>query len=239
MPLAFVMVLLLVVALGLVQAWTIWFLKREVQRLEFRLGEALDDEDLLEFQERLRALLTQAKETARGLVDTVDKRKQAFDQILERAKDAEKSLALRLLAKSAADSVKPLPKPQVKLEMKPASRREPKVDSKPKSAKPATANASKPPLKAAPVSGKAAIKSDAVAKDPVKPAPKEEISPLADAGRRFDPIRASLPAAGRYQKIYDLSDRGLAVEQVAKQSGMLAGEVELILNLRRKAPPID
>jgi hypothetical protein len=41
-------------------------------------------------------------------------------------------------------------------------------------------------------------------------------------------------AASRYQAIYDLADEGLNHEQIAKRAGILPGEVNLILNLRKK-----
>jgi len=183
MPLVFLIVAVLVLGLGLVQVWTVWFLKREIQRLEFRLNESLDDEDLVEFQDRLKALLKQAKETADGLVSSADQRRETLEKSLEKAKQAEKSLALRILAQTAGAA-----SGKVKLEPKPP-------------VKTPTRSAPEPPAKTG-------------AKAVPKPMPK-----------------------ARYFKIYDLADRGLSLEQIAKRSGLLSGEVELILNLRREGPP--
>jgi hypothetical protein len=206
MPLVFLIVAVLVLGLGLVQAWTIWFLKREVQRLEFRLNESLDDEDLVEFQDRLKALLNQTKETADDLVSTVDERRETLEKSLEKAKQAEKSLALRIVAQTAStvSKLKPETKPAVKT-----------------------------PSRSVP---------EAPAKAAAKPVPKA--APAAPAGngrdgkdRRTYLVRPQAPMEARYQKIYDLADQGLSLEQIARRSGLLAGEVDLILNLRREGPP--
>ncbi|HTB22120.1 MAG TPA: hypothetical protein VK914_05400 [bacterium] len=226
MPLVFLIVAILVLALGLVQAWTIWFLKREVQRLEFRLGEALDDEDLMEFQERLRALLSQAKETASGLAQSVDQRRESLEKSLEKAKLAEKSLALRILSKSAADAAKPGPKAdpgtgrQVKEKAKPTAKAQAGPKAKPASAGPSKAVNAGPGRVSAP-------RTDDPAPEGKQPEPE---------ARRPSVSKSALPTASRYQKIYDLADQGLNLEQISKESGVLAGEVDLILNLRRKEP---
>ena len=54
------------------------------------------------------------------------------------------------------------------------------------------------------------------------------------AARRSYLVRPASGAPARYQKIYDLADQGLNREQIAKNAGILPGEVDLILNLRRK-----
>jgi hypothetical protein len=202
MPLIFLIVAVLVLGLGLVQVWTVWFLKREIQRLEFRLNESLDDEDLVEFQDRLKALLKQAKETADGLVSSADQRRDSLEKSLEKAKQAEKSLALRILAQTAgaaAGKVKAEPKPPTKTP-------------------PHTAPA--PPAKAGTKVGP-------------KPLPAARRD---DKARRSYLVRPPAPEP-RYQKIYDLADQGLSLEQIAKHSGLLSGEVDLILNLRHEGPP--
>lgn len=243
MPLVLLIAALLVLGLGLVQAWTIWFLRREVQRLEFRLGEALDDEDLLEFQERLRGLLAEAKAAGGALAEAVDRRKEAFDLSLEKAKQAEKSLALRILAKTASEAVAA----QAKAPAKPATKSAPSAD--PAAAK--VRAASKPETGAAKPSSKSGAKGKTApapvpARGAAPPAPKSgslngSVPPEPqDAAEGLDGHRSYLvrpPATtARYQKVYELADQGLGLEQIAKQSGLLAGEVDLILNLRPQKP---
>ena len=202
MPLVFLIVAVLVLGLGLVQVWTVWFLKREVQRLEFRLNESLDDEDLVEFQDRLKALLKQAKDTADRLVSSADQRRETLEKSLEKAKQAEKSLALRIVAQTASAASN-------------------KVKAEPK------AQAKTPPR--------------SVPEPPAKAGAKAAPKPLPETGRdekarRSYLVRPQAPES-RYQKIYDLADQGLSLEQIAKHSGILSGEVDLILNLRREGPP--
>ena len=104
MLLALSLALLFVFALGLVQAWTIWYLRRQIERLDARIGEALDDEDLLEFQERLQGLLVQTRETAAELTDSVDKRREALEASLERVQEAQRTLALKALERALSTS---------------------------------------------------------------------------------------------------------------------------------------
>jgi hypothetical protein len=238
MSLVLLIAALLVLGLGLVQAWTIWFLKREVQRLEFRLGEALDDEDLLEFQERLRGLLAEAKAAAEALAEAVDRRKEAFDLSLEKAKQAEKSLALRILAKTASEAVAA----QAKAGPKPAAKSAPAVEavaakvkaaSKPEAA--ATKPSAKPAPRAKPVPARGAASRAPIKLKPASSDPQEPKDGADLDGHRSYLVRPEAPTA-RYQKIYELADQGLGLEQIAKQSGLLAGEVDLILNLRPKKP---
>jgi hypothetical protein len=63
-----------------------------------------------------------------------------------------------------------------------------------------------------------------------------EARELAEARRTYLVRHQAGPAPSRYQKIYDLADQGLNREQIAKQADLLPGEVDLILNLRRKGP---
>lgn len=223
MPLVFLIVAVLVLGLGLVQVWTVWFLKREIQRLEFRLNESLDDEDLVEFQDRLKALLKQAKETADGLVSSADQRRETLEKSLEKAKQAEKSLALRILAQTAGAA-----SGTVKVEPKLPAKTPPHAAPEP----PAKAGAKGGPktLPAALGPSKAGRPMDG--RDGEGPSTKGR----DDKARRSYLVRPLAPEA-RYQKIYDLADQGLSLEQIAKHSGLLSGEVDLILNLRREGPP--
>jgi DNA-binding NarL/FixJ family response regulator len=64
-------------------------------------------------------------------------------------------------------------------------------------------------------------------------APTEAQSTAAEEARRYTSRpSAANPATNRYQRVYELSDQGLSREQIARESGILPGEVDLILNLR-------
>jgi len=54
--------------------------------------------------------------------------------------------------------------------------------------------------------------------------------------KRPESIEAE-PADPRYTRIYELADQGLSAVEIAQQVGQTAGEVELILNLRRGKRP--
>ncbi|HTA16809.1 MAG TPA: hypothetical protein VK786_03600 [bacterium] len=223
MPLVFLIVAVLVLGLGLVQVWTIWFLKREVQRLEFRLNESLDDEDLVEFQDRLKALLKQAKETADRLVSSADQRRETLEKSLEKAKQAEKSLALRIVAQTASAASN-----KVKAEAKPPAKAPPRSAPEPPPAKAA--------LKSGTKAGPATPGSPKTLPFDGRDGEGTASKGRDDKARRSYLVRPQAPEA-RYQKIYDLADQGLSLEQIAKHSGLLSGEVDLILNLRREGPP--
>jgi hypothetical protein len=115
--------------------------------------------------------------------------------------------------------------------------------AKPKSAKapqkgPAKAKAGPPPAKPpVPLSRELRPAPEATSIE-VEPqaAPAAESDAEREERSRSYLVRSSAPAApvSRHQKIYDLSDQGLTREQIAKEAGVLAGEVDLILNLRPK-----
>lgn len=215
MELGIVIVALLVIGLGLVQAWTVWYVKREVARLDHRLDESLDDEDLLQFQERLQGLLAQTKDAGLDMVSAVDRRQAALERALEKVREAELKLAARaeLLGK-AADA---------------AALRTAKLDQE----EPPRAKAARPTRQVAKVKTPA----------PPTPAPKVELPEPAKADETAEEqaernrtylVRSATPAPSRHQKIYDLSDQGLSREQIARETDTLPGEVDLILNLRPK-----
>ena len=225
MALALITAGLLVLGLALVQVWTIWYLRREVRRLEFRLSESLDDEDLLEFQVRLQGLLVQVRETAAELVDGVDKRRESLAKSIEKANEAEKNLALRTLERAALEARSGGAKTQEAQARAKASK--PLPHPKPESAPPKAApQAARQGTVASPASGGRPSKAESA-----EEAEAREDREAADARRSY--LVRPPAAPPRYQKIYDLADQGLSREQIARQAGLLPGEVDLILNLRR------
>lgn len=200
MGLGLIIVGLLVLALALVQAWTIWMLRREVARLEHRLSEALDDEDLLEFQDRLQGLLNQVREAGLDAVENVDRRQQALEEVLNRAHalELEYEDLLSKPGKAASAGRKPAGAPR-------------KAAASP-SAKPSPVRSQQNAYR---------LESQSAA--------EEQVPRKVQAAR--NPV---VPT--RNQRVYDLADQGLNREQIAKSAGLLPGEVELILNLRRQKP---
>jgi hypothetical protein len=214
MALSLILLGLLLVGLGFFQAWTVWLLKREVARLEQRLDESLDDQDLLDFQERLQDLLKQARSTGAEMVETVARRQDALEKTLVLVKDAEAKLVAR--AQVLTQSAEALAQRTEKLQQAPAGKPAKKAVPKPK-----PVDAAVPPPAEAPEAQEEKERSYLV-----RPAPVTAPTPAP----------APSPAPSRHQKVYDLADQGLNRDQIAKESGILAGEVELILNLRPKRP---
>ena len=64
---------------------------------------------------------------------------------------------------------------------------------------------------------------------------------IRQADERIDVLKNLVPTsdeksrelASRYGEVYELADSGTSLGDIAKQTGMHAGEVELILSLRR------
>lgn len=206
MALAVLILALVVLGLGLAQVWTIWMLKREIARLEHRLGEALDDEDLVEFQDRLQGLLSQVREAGLDAVESVDRRQQALEEVLQRARALEMQIEDQMA----------LPRPAAAVSRKklPAARSSRELAAK--AALSRLAHAARPKAPREPQASTGSDSEDAVVRKTL-------------AGR-------SNPIPARNQRVYDLADQGLSREQIAKAGGVLPGEVDLILNLRRQKP---
>lgn len=215
MALTIITLSLLLIGLGLSQAWMLWYIKRETARLDHRLDESLDDQDLLDFQERLQDLLGQAREAGADMVKTVQQRQDALEKTLVLVREAEKNLVARaqILQKSADAIGKRAEKLKEEQLEKRARRTAPK-----KPAPPAFEAPSRP--ETAPIA-----EDDAEEAARVERSRSYLVRPSAAAGPA--PV-----AGGRHQKVYELSDQGLSRDQIAKESGILPGEVELILNLR-------
>lgn len=205
MGLTLIVLSLLLLGLGLFQAWMLWYVKRETARLDQRLDESLDDQDLLDFQDRLQGLIQQARSTGQDMVQTVERRQDALEKTLVLVREAEKNLVARaqILAKSAEAMVQ----------------RAEKLD---RSAVEISApEPAAPPVPAAivPVPPDERSRSYLVRPQPTIPAAPPPAVPPGRSGNRN-------------QRIYDLADRGLDRDQIARETGVLPGEVELILNLR-------
>jgi len=66
--------------------------------------------------------------------------------------------------------------------------------------------------------------------EPAAPAPDEPEGAGRDGGGEDDHDE-------RFREIYELADRGLSAAEISQRTGVLTGEVELILGLRGKRPP--
>lgn len=217
MALTVITLSLLLVALGLSQAWMLWYLRRQVSRLDQRLDESLDDQDLLDFQERLQDLMAQARESSGDMVRSVTQRQDALEKTLTLVREAEKQLVAR--AKLLEHNADAIAKRAEKLKAEVIEKKARRANARPE--RPAKAPGAPEPKPAhdaeqgAPETPKANEAARSYLVRP--PAPEREAGPAA---------------SGRHQRIYELSDQGLSRDQIAKESGVLPGEVELILNLR-------
>lgn len=222
MELAAILVILLLLSLALSQAWLLWFLRREVARLDHRVDESLDAEDLVEFQEQLQGLLEQVKDAGLELAQSLELRHSAVEKAVEECKDAELKLAGRLLAMDkladkmsqrlkqaeAASGAAPARAPQ-----RPAAKERARPEERPFPA---------------PSDGPPALPEAPKAETPPEPA--------ADAAARGRSYLSRPAVQPRHQRVYELADQGWSREQIAKEAGLLPGEVDLILNLRRQRP---
>jgi hypothetical protein len=238
MELGLTIIAFLIIGLGLFQGWMLWFIKREHARLDHRIDESLDAEDLVEFQERLQALLGQARDAGAELVQTLDKRGALVDKTVEKAREAEQKLFGRLQAmERLVDSVARHLEAAESRAAAPGGK-----SAKAKASKPAPKPARKP--MAAPPEPELDDEPEAPLVVELRPAPEPTAqASVAEESRRSYVLRPALgpvvaaAAPSRHQKIYDLADQGLSREQIAREAGVLAGEVDLILNLRRQRRP--
>ena len=208
-------VILLMLGMVIFQAWQLWFIKREVARLEQRIAESLDDQDLMDFQERLQGLLSETKDAGLSLVQSLERRQEGLNKVLAKAEEAEKRLGVRtqLLELAARELAKgPVAKaPEAKLRIAPKK-------AAPRKPAPSAIPAAETPK--APEAPKAVE------------APEAQNSAAEEARRYTSRPAAANGPSNRYQRVYELSDQGLTREQIARESGILPGEVDLILNLR-------
>ena len=152
------------------------------------------------------------------LVAVVGRRQEALEKSLTLAREAEKKIAARAqVLEKVAESI--------------ASRAEKLKDTPVKGAKKS--------LRAprGPVAGPKASLAGPQAETPLPGAPAPEpaedaAAPNRERGYFLRPSLAAPAPGSRLQKVYEAADRGLNREQIARETGMLPGEVELILNLR-------
>jgi hypothetical protein len=214
LALTFLFLFELVLGLLLLALWI--NLRDRMRLIEQRLGETLDEQDLLDFEERVGALLAQVREAGQSLAKDVEERRAALKedlskaaisegrlqsrtQTLERTKD---KLAAKLVEKALLQAKKPAAK-------KTAQKKNPE------------------PVK----SEKKAAGPSELPKGPQAPRPVK-MSYLSREFRAPEPRPPLEPAATRYLKVYQMADQGFHKEEIAKACGYLPGEVELILNLR-------
>lgn len=210
--LTFVFLIQLAMAAGLVWAWS--QMRAEMRRLEQKVAESLDEQDLMDFQDRLGLLLAQVKETGASIIAEIDRRRAGLEREGSRAREAEKRLASRIQAMEKAEDRLKMELEAIALDMAKKRPQESRKTSASKGPRPATAQPSQA-LEAPETNFKASYRI----REFRPPEPQAPVS----------------PTASRYLKVYELADKGLSKEIIAKESGYLPGEIELILNLRPKS----
>jgi hypothetical protein len=228
------LVVVLLLGLALSQAWLLWFLRREVARLDHRVDESLDAEDLIEFQEQLQGLLEQVKESGLELAQSLEIRHSAVGKAVEKARDAEQKLAVRLqamekVAERLTQRLKQAEQSAAALQAVPK-----KAGSKPKEPdqggrEDKAGGPAKPVAKTPPTLAQPPV-------PPQEPEPAPQLETAAEAAGRARSYLSRPAVQPRHQRVYELADQGWSREQIAKEAGLLPGEVDLILNLRRQRP---
>jgi hypothetical protein len=205
LALAFVFIFELILSLVLLWHWIT--MRDRLKKLDERLAESLDDQDLLDFQERVSGLLGEVREAGQSMASQIEQRRAALDREIARARETEKHLVHKIESFGREQE-----KAKAKFETWTLALGKKISRSRP------VARTSKP-LKLS------------------LPTPKTtEISPILK--RESRPAQAQvpqLPASTRYQKVYEMADQGFSRQEICKACGYLAGEVELILNLRPRA----
>ncbi|HXB97770.1 MAG TPA: hypothetical protein VNZ54_06925 [bacterium] len=229
MELAATLVVLLLLGLALSQAWLLWFLRREVARLDQRVDESLDAEDLVEFQEQLQGLLEQVKEAGLELAQSLEIRHAAVGKAVEKARDAEQKMAVRLQAmEKVADGMAQ--------RLKHAEEQAAAAGAIPRKANPKAKAPERPrpePKTGPTLEPKPAAPVDA---PPAAAEAAPQMETAAEAAGRARSYLSRPAVQPRHQRVYELADQGWTHEQIAKEAGLLPGEVDLILNLRRQRP---
>jgi len=212
--LAFLFLFQLILALAMLLLW--WRTKDKMAAMELRASEALDSQDLMDFQERIASLLGQVREAGKDVVAIIDERRAGLDREGARARDAEKRLAEKIksferVEEKARKGLKEWAAGQSKRAnaKKQSSKKNKRefVEEKSELERPALDDSERP------------HKVTYLKRD-FRPA--EIVTPVTDT-------------ATRYLKVYAMADEGLSREEIAKASGYLPGEVELILNLRPRS----
>jgi hypothetical protein len=211
----FLFIIELGLALVLCIAW--WRLSDRLQGLELRANEALDAQDLLDFQDRIAQLLKEVQEAASKIVSEIDSRRAGLEKEGSRARDTEKRLSERLKAFERLEE-----KARKGLE-KWASDQVKRSQGSSKKKKGSKVAASKAPKNITVLA----------ASEDLEETPR--VSYLKREFRAPEPEAPSSPTASRYLKVYAFADEGKSREEIAKLCGYLPGEIDLILNLRPRS----
>ena len=212
------LLVLVQLAMALALVWDHGRWKRRLEEMQRRLDDSLDDQDLLEFESKIRALLQEVKGSGGGMIQAITRREEALLKALEKVKEAERRLHSRSQEmEKAADQV------SRRLEAARSGRALP----------PSRARSGKRP------SAKVA-QEDVVPPAEVVGLPTGVEKPLESKAdympRPFPALAPGVPnGPSRHQKLYDLADQGVSRDEICRTTGMLQGEVELILNLRPAA----
>lgn len=205
LALAFIFIIELI--LGLILLWQWITIRDRLKKLDERLADSLDDQDLLDFQERVSGLLKEVREAGQTMAVQIEHRRASLDREIARARDTEKHLIQKIESFDREQE-----KAKSKFEGWMLS-----LDKK--------ASKSAPAKKLA----KSSKLTMPAPKEPVVlPSLKREFKPSQD------PL-PQLPVSTRYQKVYEMADQGYSRQEISKACGYLSGEVELILNLRPRS----
>ena len=281
---------LLVLVLAIAFFWAYWHFKSQLQYLEKRVEESLDNEDLIEFQENIAQLLEHAETTGNRLIQSMEEKKNELKIVVTKAKNEEKlfSAQIKNLEKSQERAakkseklfeslkslleatgkqvnrpgaslnkkvtVKNLPKPanvlaeMLGMEIDKVSKSDIQHKSKNTSVletnpefeddeKMALLSTLKPVLdkvKARQTSKPSTPVSDFKSSQPILATQSRFILNDVDSGVEDNRPVNTKTANKRHQQVYEMQDQGYTRDEIARETGFLAGEVELILNLRPK-----
>jgi hypothetical protein len=209
--------------IALAMLWLWWRVKDRMAALESRAAESLDDQDLMEFQERVVGLLASVKEAGKDVVAVIDERRAGLDREGARAREAEKRLAEKI---HAFERVEEKARKRLDEWARSQSRKaapKPKRGGGAKASKPGKAEPETLELSA---SGSISDVAEETGMTPLK------VTYLKRDFRPPEPSAPVVPSATRYMKVYEMADAGSSREEIAKVCGYLPGEIELILNLR-------
>jgi histidinol phosphatase-like enzyme len=216
--------------------WLHW--QQRIKQQDLKLAESLDDLDLVEFQENVSNLLDALKKTGADILRQTDERQAGLSKLNEKAKELEKRTALRLeqVDKQLRRLDALYDALEAKTPAKPIKEAKPEVEKSDKPSKAKNAPAKAP--KAVSIGSLAKDESlEIAASDSAKAIePHALIGAAAQVAEKASPVQdeASLKPISRYGHVHGLAKQGLSVEQIAKQTHLLPGEVELILRLKRR-----
>ena len=233
---AFALTLLFIIqiAFGLLLAWAWSNLRKKQAEFDLRLSESLDDQDLAAFNESVSELVAELNQASEDNVQRTEEHLQALEKLLKKADAGEKRLARRVASAEAS---------QEKLDKRIQAAIGKAVKSLPaakKSAKTKTSRKEMPSVES--------LDSVAAAVMQVLsgPAQQEQATAEIEASLEMDkaparPVAQSIPetaprAAAESgvprDQVWKMADEGQDSYQIAEATGLLPGEIELILNLK-------